>query len=511
MNIKFQKIEETFFLAVCACAALITCLLLFMILSEITLQAIPSLTWYFITTPESETPHIGMGIANAIWGSVIISLIATLLAIPLALGTAIYLQKYATDSWITRLLRFFIEILSGTPSIVIGIFGLLVLVYYLRPFTGGYSLIAGSIALSILIMPVIERSIENAIYTVPFDLEEGSYALGATKWQTIRQITLPTAVSGILTGIILGFGRAAEESAVVILTAGYSQFMPEFAIKHSDKLFAGIKIYPLQDLIGTLPYSVYHAYENSNVIPMSNGFAAAFILICMVLLINFLAKVVLHFSMGGIKSPSPLISSIKRTLFNGNGPFSRTKPIPAPACTAAELADAERESAIRETQSRKSQKVPGTPTPISNTSELDWKETLSTGLQVGPIAGPGSGESPVPPDNDTLVISGESPALHDNPGDFAFDPMEELRLGVLPDDDPLFEDDPGRLSDPPGADPEAALAELELAFTPEYPLLEEDPDPRMVEVPTDGPWRRMTRNRLENTIAGITADPWEEP
>ncbi|MCK9579240.1 MAG: phosphate ABC transporter permease PstA [Methanoregula sp.] len=295
----FNKIEETFFYTISAGAALIGCLLLFMILAEIIIRAIPSLTWYFITTPESMTPHIGMGIANAIWGSLIISLFATVIAIPLALGTAIYLQKYAAEGRITRAFRFFIEVLSGTPAIVVGIFGLLVLVTYLRPVTGGFSLLAGSIALAILIVPVIERSIENAISAVPFELEEGSYALGATKWQTIRMITLPTAVSGIITGAILGFGRAAEESAVVILTAGYSQFMPEFTIKPNTNLLFGIKIYPIQDLIGTLPYSVYHAYENSHVIKESNGFAAAVILISIVILVNFSAKIFITRAMPG--------------------------------------------------------------------------------------------------------------------------------------------------------------------------------------------------------------------
>jgi hypothetical protein len=146
---------------------------------------------------------------------------------------------------------------------------------------------------------VIERSIENAISAVPFELEEGSYALGATKWQTISMITLPTAVSGIITGAILGFGRAAEESAVVILTAGYSQFMPEFTIKSNPNLLFGIKIYPIQDLIGTLPYAVYHAYENSNVIKESNGFAAAVILISIVILVNFSAKFIIIRAMPG--------------------------------------------------------------------------------------------------------------------------------------------------------------------------------------------------------------------
>jgi len=300
-----RGIEERIVQICSAGAALFAAGMLLIIVAVIGIYALPSLTPYFILTPESQTPKIGMGIANAIVGSIVIASLATLLATPLAIGTAIYLQRYAKDSIITRAARFFIEVLSGTPSVVVGIFGLLVLVYYLKPFTGGFSLIAGAIALAILIVPVIERSIEEAIITVPKEIEEGSYALGADKWQTIRDITVPIALPGLITGIIFGFGRAAEESAVVILTAGYSQFMPEVAIKSNEKLFGGIKIYPLQDVIGTLPYSVYHAYENSNVVKLSNGFAAAFVLICIVLLINLSAKIILSRTFSGNVGKGP--------------------------------------------------------------------------------------------------------------------------------------------------------------------------------------------------------------
>lgn len=289
-----RAIEEKIVYWICLTAAAICSLIFIAILAKVFFTGLPSLTLYFLTQAESQTPRMGMGIANAIIGTVIISLIATVLAIPLALGTAVYLQRYAKNRRLAGIFRFFLEVLSGTPSIVIGIFGLLVLVWILRPITGGFSLIAGSIALSILIMPVIERSIEEAITKVPTDLEEGSYALGADRWQTVRNITLPVALSGILTGAILGFGRAAEESAVVILTAGYSQFIPEFTVRANSNLLFGIKIYPLQDLVGTMPYAVYNAYEFNNIVPISNAFAIAFVLILFVLAVNLLAKSIVH-------------------------------------------------------------------------------------------------------------------------------------------------------------------------------------------------------------------------
>lgn len=497
----FRYAEERLVKALVAVAAILSAGMLVFIIGEITIKALPSLSWYFLTTAEVDTPRLGMAIGNAIVGTFIISMLATAIATPFALGTAVYLQKYAKDTLFTRITRFLIEVLSGTPSIVLGIFGLMLLVAYMRHYTGGFSLISGSIAVAILIMPAIERATEDAIERVPRELEEGSYALGATKWDTIKDIIFPVSLSGILTGVILGFGRAAEESAVVILTAGYSQFMPEFAIKNSDKLVGGIKIYPLQDVIGTLPYSVYHAYENSNIVPLSNGFAAAFILIVIVLTVNLTAKTIFWYSTRTSRNPSPLISSITRSLFGGNGRFSRLKPIPAPACAAAEIAEAKRDASIPVIQ-KAVRPATITPSPLSTTAELDWKETLSSGLQVHPVQGEGGAGIP----GGATAASDVAPA-----GNNLYDSLLDPPDATLPIDDALFEDDPVLLSDSHGADTGAALAALERAFMPEPVLMEEDPDPRLIEVPADEPWRRMTRNRLENTIAGITADPWEEP
>jgi len=496
-----RKAEEKLAFILCLAAALLATCSLFWIIGSIFLGGLESLTWYFLSTPESETPRIGMGIQNAIVGTIILSACATFLATPFGFCTAIYLTRYAKDTWYVRSLRFFIEVLSGTPSIVLGMFGFLVFVYYMKYFTGGFSLLSGSIALAILIMPVIERATEDAINTVVSSLEEASYALGATKWQTVRGITIPVALSGIITGIILGFGRAAEESAVVILTAGYTQYMPSIAIKSNPDLIFGVKIYPFQHVIASLPYAVYHAYENSNVIPLSNGFAAAFVLIIFVLFINLTAKTILWYSTRTSRNPSPLLSSLTRTLFGGNGRFSRGKPIPAPACAAAEIAEAKRDASIPAMQ-KTTRPATITPSPISTTSELNWKETLTAGLQVQTVRGGGGAGIP----GGATAASDVAPTGND-----LHDPLPDPRDAPLPIDDSLFEDDPVLLPDFPGADAEAALAALERAFMPEPVLMEEDPEPRVIEVPSDEPWRRMTRNRLENTIAGITADPWEEP
>lgn len=284
------KLESAFFKTIAYGAATLTALALIFIVGNVTIKALPSLSLEYLLTSESDHMELGAGIANAIVGSFMLSAGSTAVASPFAVGAAIYMRRYAKEGRLTNTFSFFIDVLSGTPSIVLGIFGFFLLVLIMHPYTGGFSLISGIIALAILIMPVIERSTENAIDSVPKELEEASYALGATRFDTVSKITLPYALDGILTGVVIGVGRAAEESAVVVLTAGYSQFMPEFTIKAKPENWGGLKIYPFQDLVGSLPQCVYRSFEFPNMISPSKGFAAAFILILIVMLVNMSAR-----------------------------------------------------------------------------------------------------------------------------------------------------------------------------------------------------------------------------
>jgi phosphate transport system permease protein len=319
MLVNRRNLTEKIAIIASTFAAVLVIGVLAMIVGEVFFSGLPSLSLYFISTPENATPAMGQGIANAIVGTLLISLCATAIAAPFGIGTAIYMKRYAADNKITQAFRFLLEVLSGTPSIVVGIFGFLVLVYYLKNITGGFSLLAGAFGLAILIMPVMERAFEEAINTVDLSLEEGSFALGANKWQTIHLTTIPAAFTGILTGFTLGFGRAAEESAVVILTAGYTQYMPELAIKSTEKLASGIKIYPIQDQVATLPYAVYHAFQNSNVVKPSSGFAAAFVLIVIVFTINISGKALLRRSITTGDGENSWISSMKKIFTRSQG------------------------------------------------------------------------------------------------------------------------------------------------------------------------------------------------
>jgi len=300
----WRYVEEKVFIGITGVAGIFVALLLVFIIGDIFLMGLPSLNIDFLIGSESQKASFFGAIGNAIVGTIFISVGSVIIATPFAIGTAVYLKEYAPNNLMTKTFRFLIDVLSGMPSIVLGIFGLMIIVIVLKPLTGGFSLISGSIALAILIMPLIEKAIEEAMNTVPIELEHGSYALGSSQWETISKIIIPYSMSGIVTGMVLGVGRAAEESAVVLLTAGYSQFFPEYAIKHNDKLLFGIKIYPFQDLVGVLPISIYHAFEFMGRVPISNAFATAFVLIVIVMLINAMARLILwRFKMGAPRSP----------------------------------------------------------------------------------------------------------------------------------------------------------------------------------------------------------------
>jgi phosphate transport system permease protein len=349
-------------MTICGAAAFFTSGMLIFIIAVFFLNGIASLNPHFILFSEASSGMgLGTGIANAIAGTILLALTSTILAIPFAVGTAIYLKRYAPDNQFTRFLRLMIEVLSGTPSIVLGIVALFVLVVYLKPITGGESLLAGSIALAVLILPVIERATEDAIARVPTELEEGSYALGATKWLTIRNTTLPYAFSGIVVGAILGFGRAAEESAVVILTAGYSQYMPEFRIVLNPQFLLGVKIYPLNNLIGSLPIFIYTSYENLNTFPVSSIYAAGFLLIMILMIVNLSAKAILFYATAHSQGHQD------NTLFSLCGSisdqFRRKKPKETLSCTDGKTVPMASNELISQPEEIQKSDTPAEPVP----------------------------------------------------------------------------------------------------------------------------------------------------
>ncbi|MCL4459672.1 MAG: phosphate ABC transporter permease PstA [Chloroflexi bacterium] len=178
-------------------------------------QGIPVLSWHFLTAPSSEI-SAGGGVGPQLFNSIYLVVLSMLITVPIGLGAGLYMAEYAGTGWLTETIRFCTEALASMPSIIIGLFGLLVFVNL----TGwGFTLMGGALALALLNLPVMVRVSEEAIKSVPVFLKEGSLALGTTQWQTIREVLLPSALPGLVTGAILTAGRAFGEAAALIYTA----------------------------------------------------------------------------------------------------------------------------------------------------------------------------------------------------------------------------------------------------------------------------------------------------
>ncbi len=234
------------------------------------------ISWEFLTKPPIDSMTKG-GIFPAIVGTLYLTLGAVLVAFPLGLASAIYLNEYSRGGKIVRVIRLGINNLAGVPSVVFGLFGLALFVVF---FGFGSSILAGSLTLGFLILPVIIGASEEALKAVPQTYREASLSLGATKWQTIYKVVLPSALPGILTGSILGIGRAAGETAPIMFTAAafYTTKMPK----------------SIFDEVMALPYHIYVLATAGTHIEQTRPiqYGTALVLISLVLGINLVAIII---------------------------------------------------------------------------------------------------------------------------------------------------------------------------------------------------------------------------
>jgi phosphate transport system permease protein len=209
-------------------AAMIGLVVLAALLVDVARDGLPRLDWSFISNFSSSSPE-RTGIYPALLGSLWLLGLTAVTSVPLGIGAAIYLEEYAHDNWLTRLIEVNISNLAGVPSIIYGLLGLGIFVNLLGSLTGGQSLISGALTLSLLILPVIIIATREALRTIPSAVREGGYALGATRWEVIRSHLLPMALPGALTGTILALSRAIGETAplIVVGAATYITFVPE--------------------------------------------------------------------------------------------------------------------------------------------------------------------------------------------------------------------------------------------------------------------------------------------
>ncbi|MDP2938595.1 MAG: phosphate ABC transporter permease PstA [Candidatus Omnitrophota bacterium] len=237
-------------------------------------KGLPAINWQFLI----DVPRQGMrsgGIFPAIVGTVYLVLGAIIFALPIGLLSAIYLSEYSRDNFLTRLIKLAIVNLAGVPSVVYGLFGLALFVVF---FKFGASILSGSLTLGIMILPIIITTSREALESVPYSFREVSWSLGVSRWQTIRQIVLPNAIPGILTGTILGLGRAAGETAPILFTVA-AFYLPQLPKSIFDQAMA-------------LPY---HLYVISTQVPNVDEkirYGTALVLLTLVLFMNLIAIII---------------------------------------------------------------------------------------------------------------------------------------------------------------------------------------------------------------------------
>lgn len=249
----------------------ITCLVLLMIIGYILYRGIPSLTWNLLfTEPNNLTGNIGI-LPNILNTMYIIS-VAMIIVLPLGVGAAIYLTEYSTSRKLTNLISFAAEILTGIPSILFGLVGMLIFIQI-----GGLKqgILAGALTLVLMVLPTIISNTRESLLTVPRSYREGALALGSGKWHMIRTVVLPSALDGIITGCILSVGRITSESAALLFTAGFGLKMIGF-------------VQALQSSSATLTVALYiYASERG---AYDIAFAIAIVLMALTLALNLIAS-----------------------------------------------------------------------------------------------------------------------------------------------------------------------------------------------------------------------------
>ena len=242
------------------------------ILWEVLREGIPLLRLEFFLDSPRQMGRTG-GIFSTIVGTMVLTVVAVLIATPLGVGTAIYLREYTRESKISRMIRFGTDCLAGVPSIIFGLFGFVFFVIFMGL---GWSILSGGLTMATMILPTIICTAEEAIKAIPNSYREVSFALGGSRWQTIAKVILPNAIPGIFTGVLLGVGRSVAETAAIILTSGSSFLMP-------TSLFSPVR---------TMSIHFYMLAREG--ISMEMAYATGAALILLILVINSIANWLLH-------------------------------------------------------------------------------------------------------------------------------------------------------------------------------------------------------------------------
>jgi phosphate transport system permease protein len=270
-RLRWRKFINAFMLSSSGLCALIAVSALFVILAFLLYNGGKSLDWNFFTQLPKATGEVGGGMANAIVGSLQIVAIASAMGIPIGFIAGVYLSEF-DDRKFASLVRYTADLLNGVPSIIVGILAWTLVVVPMRHF----SAFAGSVALAVMLIPIVTRQTEQFLREVPMPLREGSLALGASKWKMIATVVVPAGSKGVLTGIILGVARIAGESAPLLFTALNNQFW-------------GGANQPTASLPVMIYYRAISPYDDWH----RQAWAAGLVLIALVLIANIAARMVL--------------------------------------------------------------------------------------------------------------------------------------------------------------------------------------------------------------------------
>lgn len=270
-----KRTSDVFVSGLINLSAAFSVILLAGIIAYVFVKGIRSVNLQFLTTVTS-TLNKTVGIAGNIVNTLYIIVITLLIATPVGIGSAIYLNEYAKPGKLVRAIEFTTETLSGIPSIIFGMFGMM---FFGTGLGLGYSILTGSLTLTLMVLPLITRNTQEALKTVPDSYRSGALGMGATKWYMIRTVLLPSAMPGIITGVILAIGRIVGESAALLFTAGSGYLLPKSGISFLKKIL---------ESGGTLTIQLYLSMAKAE---YSTAFGIAAVLLVIVLVINWLTKV----------------------------------------------------------------------------------------------------------------------------------------------------------------------------------------------------------------------------
>ena len=265
----FRKIKNNLFVTIVTILAILSALPLIFIIVYVLKQGISAINWQFFVTLPKPVGEVGGGIANALVGTILIVLVASIMAIPVGLMAGVYLAEHP-DNKLSNATRLCVEVLNGTPSIVVGIFAYLVIVLN----TGGFSGFSGSFALAVMMLPLVVRTTEETLKLIPDTLKEAALALGAPYYRVIFKVVIPSGLSGIINGIMLAIARVTGETAPLLFTAFGNPYMNWNIFKPMDNLPLVIFNFSMS------PYKDWHRI----------AWGASLVLVAMVLLMNLLSR-----------------------------------------------------------------------------------------------------------------------------------------------------------------------------------------------------------------------------